>query len=197
MAPPSAMRDLGPVGADGADAHLDARRPVGVGGDGRHGVGGTDARHGLPPGRATPVEGPDGGPIGRHAPRHGTGGPPYDPGVTNFEPFRVDVPDDGARRPPRPPPAHPLPERGRRHRLGARAPTSATCGSCVAYWIDGFDWRAQEARLNAFDAVDDDGRRPADPPDPRPLAGARRRSRCCSSTAGPARSSSSSTSSAR
>ena len=33
---------------------------------------------------------------------------------------------------------------------GRTAPTSTICAELVAYWRDGFDWRAQEARLNAF-----------------------------------------------
>ena len=27
---------------------------------------------------------------------------------------------------------------------GRRAPTSSTCATSLAYWADGFDWRAQE-----------------------------------------------------
>ena len=37
-----------------------------------------------------------------------------------------------------------------RTRPGPTAPTSTICASWSTYWRDGFDWRAQEARLNAF-----------------------------------------------
>ena len=66
--------------------------------------------------------------------------------------------------------------------------TSARVQDLAKYWLDGFDWRAVEARLNSYPqfVTDIDGqrihctsaRRGKTPP------------RCCSATAGPARSSS-------
>ncbi len=44
----------------------------------------------------------------------------------------------------------------------------------VAYWLDGYDWRAAEARLDGFDHFIDRGRRAAHPLRARPLARARR-----------------------
>ena len=64
-------------------------------------------------------------------------------------PYRIDVPDavlDDLRerlartRWPEPLPGEPW-ERGA---------TSATCASCATYWRDGYDWRKQEAALNAY-----------------------------------------------
>ena len=40
----------------------------------------------------------------------------------------------------------------------------------LAYWADGFDWRAQERELNAFAALQRRGRRRADPLRPRARA---------------------------
>jgi microsomal epoxide hydrolase len=69
--------------------------------------------------------------------------------VANFEPFRVDVPETVLSD---------LRDRLRRTRFpNAVDGTGWEPGSdldyvrdLVAYWADGFDWRAQEARLNAF-----------------------------------------------
>ena len=65
-------------------------------------------------------------------------------------PFTLHVPDAAiadlqargsrARGFPTPRPASP----------GPTARASTTCADLVDYWRDGFDWRAQEARLNAF-----------------------------------------------
>ena len=65
----------------------------------------------------------------------------------------------------------------------------------VEYWRETYDWRAQEARLNAFEHFRTTHRRPVDPLRPRALGARGRASRCSSSTAGRAPSSSSSTSS--
>jgi pimeloyl-ACP methyl ester carboxylesterase len=70
--------------------------------------------------------------------------------VTTFEPFRVDVPDEVLVD---------LRDRLRRTRFpNALEDTGWEQGTdlhylrqLVAYWIDEFDWRAQEARLNAFE----------------------------------------------
>ena len=69
--------------------------------------------------------------------------------MVTFEPFRVDVPDEVLDD---------LRDRLRRTRYpnairGAGwAPGTdlAYLQELVAYWIDGFDWRAQEARINSF-----------------------------------------------
>jgi len=70
--------------------------------------------------------------------------------MATFEPFRVDVPDEVLTD---------LRDRLRRTRfpnavdgMGWDAGTDlAYLEELVAYWADQFDWRAQEARLNAFE----------------------------------------------
>ena len=49
--------------------------------------------------------------------------------------------------------AHALARRGRRLRLARTAANLGYMRELVEHWRDGFDWRAQEARLNAFAAV--------------------------------------------
>ncbi len=72
--------------------------------------------------------------------------------MTSFEPFRVDVPDEVLTD---------LRDRLRRTRFpnavdGTGWEQGTDLGylqELVTYWIDEFDWRAQEARLNAFEQV--------------------------------------------
>ncbi len=70
--------------------------------------------------------------------------------MPTFEPFRVEVPDavlddlhDRLRRT-----RYPNAVRGSGWEPGTDL---SYLESLVAYWIDGFDWRAQEERINAFD----------------------------------------------
>ena len=58
----------------------------------------------------------------------------------------------------------------------------------VAYWRDQFDWRAQEAKLNAFQQLQGGVGRHRSALHSRAGHAAPRRCRCCSRTAGPARS---------
>lgn len=72
--------------------------------------------------------------------------------MLSFEPFRVEVPDEVLVD---------LGDRLRRTRFpnavdGAgweQGTDLAYLQELVGYWADGFDWRAQEARINAFDQV--------------------------------------------
>ena len=62
-------------------------------------------------------------------------------------PFRHRRPRGRARRPARPAAPAPAGPRRRPSTTGPRASRSATSRSCAAYWADGYDWRATEARL--------------------------------------------------
>jgi hypothetical protein len=94
---------------------------------------------------------------------------------TAIRPYRVDIPqaalDDLAGRLRRTQWPDELPGA-----TGSYGMTSARVRDLAAYWLDGFDWRAIEARLNSASTSCTSGRRGRTP------------RRCCSPTAGPARS---------
>ena len=66
-----------------------------------------------------------------------------------MKPFTLHVPEAAIARPARAPRPHPLPRPGAR-RAWAYGTDVDYLRGLVDYWRDGFDWRAQEARLNAF-----------------------------------------------
>ena len=59
-------------------------------------------------------------------------------------------PPGGPRRPPRPARANPLARRAARGGLRLRRPARRTYESLADHWLDGYDWRAWEARLNRY-----------------------------------------------
>ena len=68
---------------------------------------------------------------------------------TAIRPFRIDIPQadlDDLRGPAGP---DPLAAGARRDPAGAVASPWTTCRRWSHYWATGFDWRAQEAQLNA------------------------------------------------
>src|SRR5690606_23457223 len=73
-----------------------------------------------------------------------------------FDPFRIDVPqadlDDLRDRLARTRRPHPVPGRDDRTDFSRGIP-QPYLDELAAYWRDGFDWRAQEARLNAYEQV--------------------------------------------
>ena len=105
-----------------------------------------------------------------------------------IRPYRVDIPqaalDDLAGRLRRTQWPDELPGA-----TGSYGMTSARVRDLAAYWLDGFDWRAVEARLNSVPAVRHRHRRGE--PSTSCTSGPHGRTprRCCSPTAGRARSS--------